>query len=656
MLAETAVVTRDALKSRIERFDLLCRRFPGERPTPLMAAHRLEAHAFARLQWAARLFLSRVLRSPEPILEEEEIVEQFSRRREEIRNVTPTGMILPKNYSILEFNVLMREFYQAMGTLGIDDLIEVWQIPMHIRIKYPEARRENLDRPRHAPEELHCDSWSGYSTHGVTVLIPLLGDIEGNRVAFYRPRGGIDETWLGPAVRKERPDLAPHYQEVPYGARRGEIQLFDAATLHATHRTPGCGIRFSIDNILVPRLRPEGSMEVIEAARRQEQLSHRELLEIGTARIFCFPDRDDQFKDTQEGAVDPTTFSSVRLTDPRRGERETDRERIDSRDRALSSLCRDLPLRQSYPLIKEVEITAPLFRALQRAVTDYLCATLAHSGHHPEPAADDQWVRRYGSTILSLPNVTPNGVIRPKRETFPEFNTIHRRVAAIVRSLGIDRHILKMRMPLSLRIVDGTAPPWIENRPRANNKMHSDFWTGSCCDLAFLLPVLGDIENTTVRFAEPRGMAPTFLTELPSYDEGRALYQDCQPYPMSMRKGFLYFQDIYCLHATSRNGGGPRLSLDWTIQTENYPAIEALHSSKALLTDNHFPMEEWYRLGERYLYVDEESLEECRRRFESGPTPSGLRPGSAVAEQTSSRARIVSLDGAPDALSLARFS
>ena len=216
---------------------------------------------------------------------------------------------------------------------------------------------------------------------------------------------------------------------------------------------------------------------------------------------------------------------------------------IKDRDSKLTDLAKNMPLVQNYPLIKEVEIKKYLYKSLQNAAGAYINACLIYDGVETEFSDYEEMISKYKEEIFNLPNITPNGVIRPKLETSAEYNLIHSKIVDIVKSYDIDAKIEKMRLPLTIRIVDGVTSDWVENRPRANNIMHSDFWTGGCCDLAFLVPLLGDIERTTVRFAEPVGMKENFLSELPKYEDGEHLYDKYLPYDMKMRKEYLYLQD-----------------------------------------------------------------------------------------------------------------
>lgn len=316
---------------------------------------------------------------------------------------------------------------------------------------------------------------------------------------------------------------------------------------------------------------------------------------------------------------------------------------IAERNKLLQRLCKNVTIKQNYPLIKGVQLNKGLFDAAQRAAGEFIWATMRASGLNPDFTDFEDLIQNYGDKILRLPPVTPNGVIRPKQETSVAFNLLQQRVADIVKSLDMDKKVQKMRLPLSIRIVESKAPDWVIKRPRANNIMHSDFWTGGCCDLALLLPLFGDVVNTGIKFAEPRGFDMNFLQELPEYKNGVDLYESAEPYDFSLEKGCVFFQDIFCLHGTWRNGGNYRVSMDWTVQTDQYGPIEERHSSNVLAQDNHFPMEEWYKMGNSTFFYDSETMDDCRQRFEAPVRSSEVTLGSAIKDQIAEKAGIITL-------------
>ena len=334
-----------------------------------------------------------------------------------------------------------------------------------------------------------------------------------------------------------------------------------------------------------------------------------------------------------------------------------DFEIIQDRNQKLSKLSSEMNIKQSYPLIKEAEIKKHLYRALQDAVGAYINSCLIYNGVETDFSNYEEMIAKYRDEIFNLPNVTsPNGIIKPKLEISAEYNLIHSKVVDIIKSFGIDNQINGMRLPISIRIVDGEEPNDSKSA-RANNIMHSDFWTGGCCDLAFLVPLFGDIERTTVKFAEPIGMKKDFLTELPSYSMGADLYEDYKMYDMAMRKGFLYLQDIYCLHGTWREGGGPRVSMDWTVQTTNYPEIEEKYSNDALSSDNHYDVDTWNKAGKDIFYFDFESMEESKKYPKFGSNfDRDTKLGASVHHQIGQKAKFISAKNSESFLKIARRS
>jgi len=318
------VDNKTLLQNRINRFDNLCSTLECFRPTPLSAIVDIEDTTFENLKTTAKIYLSKVLKSNNINLSSDEIVKKFNDQRETIPNVTPTGMILPKKYSTIEYNLLMRTFYDTVSsTLKIDDKINHWHIPMHIRVKYPESIKTELQRPRHAPEHIHMDSWSSYSSFGVTCIIPLFGDLIKNSLDFWELTGETyKESWITPPIKSDEFDwekqkeIAKNYKKVEYERKPKQMFLFDASTVHATHREKGCGTRFSIDNIFIPKVSvEEKKYEKVSKERQLETRTHSKLLTIGEKELFTFPDDDNIIRDTKGGSMDPINWEILTINE-----------------------------------------------------------------------------------------------------------------------------------------------------------------------------------------------------------------------------------------------------------------------------------------------------------------------------------------------------
>ncbi len=279
------------------------------------------------------------------------------------------------------------------------------------------------------------------------------------------------------------------------------------------------------------------------------------------------------------------------------------------RERFLESLVGNASELEGDRLIKKHLIRKSHFIHLQAACFNYLAACLVEHGADIETSISyDEFVLKNSKNLTSMANVTPNGVIRPKKETIAEFNAIHHALSKILVATGLKAQ--KVRAPISIRIVTSDDDAAVLARPRANNKLHSDFWTGAVCDFAVLIPVFGDLGAIDVVFGEPQGMSTDFLQEVTDYSSGVALYDTFLEYQTVMEKGYLFLQDIFCLHGTRRRGAGCRVSIDFTIQSFEYEnTIKPYYSNAALRTDNHIDYEQWRLIGQNNLIYETESIE-----------------------------------------------
>jgi len=292
-------------------------------------------------------------------------------------------------------------------------------------------------------------------------------------------------------------------------------------------------------------------------------------------------------------------------------------------------------------LIKYAVMPTLLYTQLRTACFNYILAGLsAHSIDVTNNGNFDEFVIENAELISSMSCVTPNGVIRPKIETISEFNSIHSVLSRIISFY--DLNVARVRAPVSIRIVTSSDDPSILRRPRANNKLHSDFWTGAVCDFAILIPLFGSLDTIDVVFGEPTGMKPSFLQEVIDYSDGSGLYDSFTEYATRMQHQCLYLQDIFCLHGTRRSGKGARISLDFTLQSNEYDStIRGHYENKFLSKDNHVPLSSWLEIGTKSLIYETESIETLRQNNFYSRQDVSKEPGVAVKTQTSDSLSIV---------------
>jgi hypothetical protein len=304
------------LERRITSFDRLAERFKCDRPSGLIAVHDIGSSLWERLVVATGIYMARCLPDDQLFLDGDQIIDAFESRRDEIGNVTPNGMIVPKRHTILEYNALVRAFAQIVDSLGIADLIASWHVPLNLRIKFGEVDQENMRR-HHPTEHIHSDSWAGESAESVTVHMPIFGDVDRNRMVFYDPPEEFEEEWLGPIPSYlSGSGVADKYSINKFAAKAGQVVLADFAGLHASTRFEGACSRVSIDTTFaLKRDRRDGASERIHPWRTEERASPEVLAHIGETHLFVFPDRVEQRVDSKGGFKHPTNLRLIELLD-----------------------------------------------------------------------------------------------------------------------------------------------------------------------------------------------------------------------------------------------------------------------------------------------------------------------------------------------------
>ena len=97
--------------------------------------------------------------------------------------------------------------------------------------------------------------------------------------------------------------------------------------------------------------------------------------------------------------------------------------------------------------------------------------------YHKKFVRKKNFLSAYLNEISLLPNITPNGAIKPKKEIIKEFNVFHKSVVNLFKKIGIYKNIYKA-MNVSIRIKKGLENHAIKKRPYATSKIHSDSWSG----------------------------------------------------------------------------------------------------------------------------------------------------------------------------------
>jgi len=201
-----------------------------------------------------------------------------------------------------------------------------------------------------------------------------------------------------------------------------------------------------------------------------------------------------------------------------------------------------------------------LYSNLIQSVKEYLLTALSLA-YSKEFIWSDSFLEKNNDLIMKLPNKTPNGIIKPKKEIASHFSKIQNNLNNILNELGIYSHIKQAAIP-NLRYKSSIEANETKSRPYYTSKYHSDAWVGHIGDNQTLIGVLGDVDNNTVEFNEPINVHDNYLHKAESFDEGNTRYESFK-YIGTLSKQTLAIMDHACLHRTLINEGAkPRLSID----------------------------------------------------------------------------------------------
>ena len=305
-----------SLATRIKAFNILASRFDHKRMSDLTLEHEIDDNLLTKLHLAVFSYVSGCLPNGQFYMEEKILLEKVTEayNNDEIPNMTPNGLFLPKRHLVVEYNYLITAFSDIVESLNVGDLISSWHIPLNLRYKDGLVSQSNVIRS-HPTEHVHTDSWAGESSESVTIQIPIFGDIQRNYVSFYSAPEEFEESWLGPRTSyKDGEEITKKYNKVDAVPSKGHVQFSDCADMHASTRLDNAGPRISIDTTFVLK-RPgdERRPEKIHKWREGERAAPEVISSIGSKYLMYFPDGNEDWVDNEGGHKHPSNCQLVKL-------------------------------------------------------------------------------------------------------------------------------------------------------------------------------------------------------------------------------------------------------------------------------------------------------------------------------------------------------
>lgn len=282
---------------------------------------------------------------------------------------------------------------------------------------------------------------------------------------------------------------------------------------------------------------------------------------------------------------------------------------ITERNRRLYSLVQNrewtkdmiVAIRLDPKLISDLRTAAKIF------IYDCLSEYFADQHFDIDMPIED-FVRKYDEQIISLPNITPNGLMLPKKEVLLSYNLLLKSVGNMVKDLGIDATCRSIACPVNLRVNFGSRMKEASmKRPKSSTIWHTDIWAGqNARDVMLHTPIFGNFVENGILFATPpEGFYPDFIKTLPSFNDGSEVTAKIgdSAYNPEMKIGYTYLVDSFLLHKTLSRDDSLRGIISFPMQPKESVSSDIYHNPAR--DEEYFAVDEWLKYGmEKLVYTD----------------------------------------------------
>jgi len=316
------VIIRTPMTLKIRKYYLkqLSQRFKGKKINDLMYEIKIPDNLFYNIKSSTINYVSRCFNDNEILIKENDLIKKILSKSSKLSNLTPNGLMVPKNENSLEFNCLLKNYVQILKYFNFESLIENFHFPPNIRLKLPNVRKKNMLR-KHPTELMHSDTWTGANPNWCAVHLFILGDIARNNIRYAEPPNNFEEKWLMPLKNsKLGKDISNKFKPIKYSPKKGYMVIADATIIHQSFRKNNAGIRISLDtgfDLKMKKLKSFKRIKVdkhdVKKIRKSETISKDDFMQIGKKTYFHFPD---SFKNKvlhKGGFKHPTNPKLIRL-------------------------------------------------------------------------------------------------------------------------------------------------------------------------------------------------------------------------------------------------------------------------------------------------------------------------------------------------------
>ena len=235
---------------------------------------------------------------------------------------------------------------------------------------------------------------------------------------------------------------------------------------------------------------------------------------------------------------------------------------LKSRKKRMSLLFDDIKLIHTDDLIKVCKITEKSLDNLKDAVMFYIWDCLISSNPNTKIKISENFFDINQNIIKNLPNITPNGLVVPKKENLMSFNKLQKVIFDEFSKNNINENIDRVQFPINVRLQSGSFKT--EERPRASTKKHTDIWAGDPSGaIIVFLHLHGDYEKIGIDFFKTEQFPKSLVKTLDDYDYGNNKIDGIKELHLKYDDSGWIFVDPFILHQTFKKSDGIRISLDF---------------------------------------------------------------------------------------------
>lgn len=163
------------LKYRADKINNMCQSWNLKKINLLMAEHKIESTFLEKFKLSLKLYISRALEF-ENVNSDDLFIKLVDSKRNNRKNITPNGAVVPKKEYNLEYNLFIKSWCELIKymTKKNPTLLKYFRMTPNVRIKFSKEYKDNIKRDLNTSHP-HSDAWVE-GPWGMNCYIPMLGD------------------------------------------------------------------------------------------------------------------------------------------------------------------------------------------------------------------------------------------------------------------------------------------------------------------------------------------------------------------------------------------------------------------------------------------------------------------------------------------------